>query len=114
MSDNDIREIIRDRKQLIGESFDEYHAAILKLFDRKMYQLSELDLVETLRRNLRPQIRKELFYIDISTVAHFRHLVLKREVLNVDVEKYNNRPLPPKRVSEIEYEKEDKKYLEDI
>lgn len=114
LSDNDIREMIRERKQIVGESFDEYYAAILKLCDRMKFPLSETDLVETLRRNLRPQIRKELFYIDIRTVSQLRHLVLKREVLYVDLEKYNSRPLQTKRVSEIEFEKEDENYLEDV
>lgn len=113
LSDNDIREMIRERKQLIGESFDEYYAAILKLCDRLRYPLLEPDLVEILKRNLKPQLRRELFYINISSVAHLRHLLLRREILNGEMEKYNTRP-PQKRVSEVEYNEEDMDRLEDI
>lgn len=114
LSDNDIREMIRERKQLVGESFDEYYAAILNLCDRMQYQLLEIDLVEALRRNLRPQLRRELFYIDIKTVAQLRHLVLRREVLNNDLEKLVNRPTATRRISALDYESGEEKESYDI
>lgn len=81
LSDSDILEMIRDRKQQLGESFESYYTSILQLCDRLRKPLSETEMTEMLVRNLRPQLRKELFYVTISSVDHLRSLVLRREVL---------------------------------
>ncbi|XP_044316580.1 uncharacterized protein LOC123037875 [Drosophila rhopaloa] len=54
LSDDDVRELIRDRKQQPNESFDEFHNAIMLLVDRLQYPISESQLVSVLKRNLRP------------------------------------------------------------
>lgn len=87
LSDLDIREMIRDRKQNANESFDDFHHSILQLCDRLRGPLSEPELTEILRRNLRPHLRKELFYLQIDNVSHLRHLVLRREALSFELDR---------------------------
>lgn len=75
----DIREEIRNRKQRVGESFDSFFEAVTAIHDRLPTQMPELDLIEILTRNLRPEIRQELLYIPINSLAHLRKLVHMRE-----------------------------------
>lgn len=75
----EIREEIRNRKQRLGESFDSFFEAVTSIHDRLPTPISELELVETLTRNLRPEIRQELLYIPINSLAHLRKLVHMRE-----------------------------------
>lgn len=104
----DIREEIRNRKQRNGESFDSFFEAVTAIHDRLPTQMPELELIEILTRNLRPEIRQELLYIPINSLAHLRKLVHMREnFLNDDYvrKQLSNRPVnvnPIKRqVSEI-------------
>lgn len=113
-SDNDIRELIRDRKQMSGESFEDYYSAITKLCGRLQHKISELELVETLRRNLRPHLRKELFYTNITNVAHLRFLMLRREQLSVEMEKNITMRATNRKVNEIECEELEEEFKEDI
>lgn len=62
-SDVDIRELIRDRKQKQGESFDNFYDAVVELTDRLKEPLSNDMLVEVLRRNLLPEIQHEILNI---------------------------------------------------
>ncbi|KAI8115026.1 RING-H2 finger protein ATL30 [Lucilia cuprina] len=85
LCDLDIIELMRDRKQGVQESFDDFYHSILQLSDRLKYPLSEQDMTEILRRNLKPQIRKELFYLQINNVSFLRRLVLRREALSLEL-----------------------------
>lgn len=49
------------------------------IHDRLPTQMSELELIEILTRNLRPEIRQELLYIPVNSLAHLRKLVHMRE-----------------------------------
>ncbi|KAI8124987.1 hypothetical protein CVS40_4697 [Lucilia cuprina] len=116
-SDNDIREMIRDRKQLLGESFEEYYSAIMNLCGRLKFKLSEIELVEMLRRNLRPQLRKELFYTNINNVSHLRFLMLRREQLSKEMEKrneFNNLRPTNRKVNEIEFNEVEEEFKQDV
>lgn len=75
----DIREEIRNRKQRIGETFDSFFDAVTAIHDRLPTQMSEMELIEILTRNLRPEIRQEILYIPINSLAHLRKLVHMRE-----------------------------------
>lgn len=76
---SDLREEIRNRKQKPGESFDIFFDSISAIIDRLDTPMSETETVETLTRNLRPEIRQDLLYIPIRSVSHLRQLVHKRE-----------------------------------
>jgi len=99
-SDSDIRDLIRDRKQKSNESFDPFYYDILKLCDRLSSSLTEAEFVDILRKNLKPDLRKELFFLDIKSVAQLRHLILRREKLNAELENFNK--FSGKRVNSIE------------
>lgn len=75
----DIREEIRNRKQKVGESFDSFLEAVTSIHDRLPTQMSELELIEILTRNLRPEIRQDLLYIPVNSITHLRKLVHIRE-----------------------------------
>lgn len=110
----DIREEIRNRKQKPGESFDIYYESISSLLDRLPNPLSEIELIEIITRNLRPDIRHELLYQQIHSISHLRKLVQMREsFLNDEYVRRNfsarnpNTFVPRRHVAEIECENSD-------
>lgn len=76
---SDLREEIRNRKQKPGETFDIFFDSISAIIDRLDTPMTETETVETLTRNLRPEIRQDLLYINIRSVSQLRQLVHKRE-----------------------------------
>lgn len=77
----DLREEIRNRKQLPNETFTSFYDTVMAMLDRLPVPMEETELVELLTRNLRPDIRHELLYVPIQSVAHLRKLVHMRENL---------------------------------
>lgn len=84
-TDIDIRELIRDRKQNRGESFDVFYESIVELTDRLKEPLSETMLVEVLRRNLQPEIQHEILNLRINSLQELRNICRKREFFLQDV-----------------------------
>ncbi|XP_043063199.1 uncharacterized protein LOC26534985 [Drosophila yakuba] len=84
-TDVDIREAIRDRKQKEKEDFDSFHDAIMQLMDSLETPMSERDVVDTLSRNLRPEIRHELLNVNVGTVDRLREICRRRERFLDDV-----------------------------
>ena len=82
LSDLDIQDLIRNRKQKENESFDEFYYDVLNLCGTLEEPLSESKLVAILRKNLKPQLCKDLFFFNIPTVANLRQMVLRREIYN--------------------------------
>ncbi|XP_065369018.1 uncharacterized protein LOC135961445 [Calliphora vicina] len=78
-SSYDIKEELRNRKQKPGETFDSYFDAISSIMDRLPSQVPEMELIEILTRNLRPDIRQEILYIPVHSIPHLRKLVQMRE-----------------------------------
>lgn len=108
---SDLREEIRNRKQKPGENFDVFFDSISCIIDRLDNPMTETEIVETLTRNLRPEIRQELLYINISSVSHLRQLVHKRENFLNDLHvrrNMNNRqdqnPTTRRQLAEIDYD----------
>lgn len=80
--------------------------------------MSETGVVETLTRNLRPEIRQELLYIHIRSVSHLRQLVHKREnFLNDDhvrrnvALRQNNNMAARRQMAGIDHEEADDELL---
>lgn len=103
-TDVDIREMIRDRKQKMGESFDEFYEAVVNISDRLTEPLSENILVEILRRNLLPEIQHEILNLTIKSVSDLRDVCRRREFFLQDVSRKQTFPKPfvRKQVHEIE------------
>lgn len=106
-TDIDIRELIRDRKQNRGESFDAFYESIVELTDRLKEPLSETMLVEVLRRNLQPEIQHEILNLSIGSLQELRNICRKREFFLQDMRrKHNMMPTKSyrssKRVSELD------------
>ncbi|XP_033254331.1 uncharacterized protein LOC117193712 isoform X2 [Drosophila miranda] len=106
LSDDDVRELIRDRKQQISKSFDEFHNGVMHLVDRLQYPISESQLTSILKRNLRPFMRKELFYIEINSVSQLRKLVLRREALSEEYNTADPKANTRKQINALEYDQE--------
>lgn len=83
--DSEILEDIRGRKQKPGESFETFYDEIMILSSRMSASIPEEQLIEMLSRNLLPDIRHELLYVPIHSIAHLRKLVQMRENLLGDV-----------------------------
>lgn len=84
-SDVDIRELIRDRKQRQGESFDNFYESVVQLTDRLREPLSCDMLVEILRRNLLPEIQHEILNLKITSLQELRDICRRREFFLQDV-----------------------------
>ncbi|CAD7015154.1 unnamed protein product [Ceratitis capitata] len=80
-SDYDIREEIRNRKQKPGESFETFYDSITTIIARLSEPMQDFDLIETITRNLRPDVRHELLYVNIRSITHLRKLCQMRENL---------------------------------
>ncbi|KNC33715.1 hypothetical protein FF38_03145 [Lucilia cuprina] len=77
----DIQEEIRNRKMKPNETFESFYENISVLLDKLETPIPESELIEILTRNLRPEIRHELLYVPIYSIAHLRKLVQMREHL---------------------------------
>lgn len=105
-SDFDLMESIRSRKIKSGKSFDSFYESI-----------EEESMVEILVRDLRPDIRHELLFVAILSIAHLRKLVQMRENLMNDDSFRKQLPQksqfsigsqnPRRNVAELQYEDRD-------
>lgn len=60
---------------------------MLQLTDRLEVSVSDMELLEILKRNLRPVIRKELLRFEITSLARLRQFVLRHELLDEELNK---------------------------
>ncbi|KAI8116247.1 hypothetical protein CVS40_11646 [Lucilia cuprina] len=87
----DIREELHSRKQKPNESFEAFYDAITDISDKLEIPLEDEDLIEIITRNLRPEIRHELLYVQIRSISHLKKLCLMREkLLSEEFFKRNN------------------------
>lgn len=114
-SNFDLKEDLRNRKMKPGETFESYYEAISAIVDRLDHPVPEEELVEILVRNLRLDIRHELLYVPIYSIAHLRKLVQKRESLMSEEPYRKGLPLKPntssqfntrKSVAEVQFKEE--------
>lgn len=106
-TDVDFREMIRDRKQQQGETFDSFYESVIDLVDRLEEPLGDTTLVEILRRNLLPDIQHEILNLKISSVGQLRDICRRREFFLQDVKRKHGVSVSKphqfqKRVNEIE------------
>lgn len=94
-SNFDLREELRNRKMKVGESFDTFFEAVSAIIDRLENPIPEREIIEILTKNLRPDIRHELLYVPIYSIAHLRKLVQMRENLMNDEYFRRNAPTKP-------------------
>ena len=78
---SDIKQQIRTRKQREGESFQIFFDDIIRMSDRLPIPLEEEELIEIVSRNLLPEIRKEMLYVNIISINQLRKLCFMRENL---------------------------------
>lgn len=90
----DIHEDIRNCKMKANENFETFYDSVCILLDKLSNPIPEKDLVEILLRNLRLEIRHELLYVHIFSIAHLRKLVQMRE--NLLENDYFRKNIPPK------------------
>lgn len=111
----DIKEEIRNRKMKPGENFEAFYDSVCAIVDRLGHPMSEEELVEILVRNLRPEIRHELLYVPVSTIAHLRNLVQRREKLFADESyrknvlskpQFNQNTAPRRNIAELDNSEE--------
>lgn len=109
-TDSDIREELRSQRQKPGENFEAYYDSISTILDRLKTPIPETELIEIVKRNLRPDIKHELLYVPIFSIAHLRNLIQMRENLLNDEScrcQYSGRtinvPCPRRTVAEVEF-----------
>lgn len=79
LTDLDIWENIRKRRQRENEGFEDYQSNIESLVERLSTDISESDLVEILLRNSKPSLRYELLHLRIHSLARLREEVRRHE-----------------------------------
>ena len=114
LSDIDIRKILDARKQNVNETFDDFYHDVLRINDRLRRKLTEAELVDTLKRNVKPYLRKELFYLQIHSVSELRNLVLRREALSLELDGYNNQRFVRRQVNEVQVEVQEQSDLSEV
>ena len=105
LMDDEVKDLIRARKQGFNEPFEEYYSDVLRICDRLRTIIPDSDMVGMLKRGLRPHIQKEIFYLHIRTVSELRHLMMRRENLSRELEQkpHLDRNVPIRRqVHELE------------
>lgn len=100
-SDFDILDDIRRRKQRQNENFDEYLDIISAMTDKLKIPVSDIDLCETIIRNLKTEIRHELLHLDITSVSQLRKEVRKHEKFMKDLHAIDSRKTAKGRISEL-------------
>lgn len=92
----DIYEELRNRKMKPNESFETFYDSISAIVDRLDKPIAETELIEIVSHNLRSEIRHELLYVPIYSIAHLRKLVQIREhLLNTDYLRKNSAKIIP-------------------
>ena len=80
-SDWDIKEELKSLKQKPTDCFEFFYDKFCSVADRLSVPLEEQEMIEILSRNLRTEIRHELLYVPIMSLAHLRKLCQMRENL---------------------------------
>ena len=78
-SDSYVKDILRQRKQGPQESFDDYRSAIMKFCEGLRTPLSEQELIEIISKGLTSNIRLQILYLPITSMAHLKEVCLKGE-----------------------------------
>lgn len=81
LSDETIRRLISDRLQRPGECFTIFMLAIQSLEVRLTTRMTQIELLETLRRNMLPHIQDRLLLVPVHTVREFQLRVHQVETL---------------------------------
>jgi len=80
-TETELTDLVRDRMQRENEPFDTFYRDVLRRADRLRYGLSNRELLGILQRNLRPEIRQQLFMVKVESVSHLRSLCQRYENL---------------------------------
>lgn len=99
-SDFDIQRKILDRRQTANETFDDFCNAVLSLRNQQQTPISEQNLVEILKSNLKPAMSQLLFSVNVSSLASFRKEGRRAENLLVSQRHFNTR-YPVRQINEI-------------
>lgn len=75
------KELIKARKQKLGESFAYFYDAVAGLIDKPAVKIEEDELIEILKNNLLPETRQKLLNQPVHSVGHLRRLVQMSENL---------------------------------
>jgi len=84
-TDFKIREFIRNRKQRDKERFDSYYNDVLHLVDKLSNPLSNAELIDILRNNLRPELQRSILFVPTPSVGQLREVVLQHEILEEEL-----------------------------
>jgi len=107
-TDYDVRELIRARKQKSNERFAVFLENVMLLVDKLQHPIPNHELVEILKRNLRPDIRKEILFLPISSISKLREYVSKHELLDEELSRSTTRPnAAGRQVAEVEFSSPD-------
>lgn len=81
VSDAAIRRMIMDRLQRPGERFMDFVIAVQGLEVRLAHRMGEVELLETLKRNMLPHVQDRLLFVQINSVLELQQRVRQVEEL---------------------------------
>lgn len=102
-SDFDIQRKILDRRQQHNESFDEFCNAVLHLRNQQNNPISEQDLVEIMKSNLKPAMMQLLFAVRPIGLDNFRAEARRAENMLSNQRSLNPR-YPNRQINELTYD----------
>lgn len=101
VSDEAIRRMIMDRLQRPGERYVEYQIAIQELEVRLTVRMTQVELLDTLRRNLLPHLQEKLLFHQLRTVSDLQCCVHRLEEFAQQQSEIHHIRRPINRVHEI-------------
>ncbi len=107
-SDQDIRAAMRRRRQGNSECFDDFLDSILAIADALSEPISDSELAQTIRNNLRSDLGHDLLHIETPTIAALRKHCHRHEEFFNNLRAKNSSSYPPVRrnVNEISLDEE--------
>ncbi|KAI8116061.1 hypothetical protein CVS40_11803 [Lucilia cuprina] len=101
-SDHDILLKITTRKQQMKESYDDFHTNIISMNARLRNPMSELTLIDIMKKNLSPNLKFLLFNSSPKSLDDLREIARNAEIILRDNKFYSPYFVSTRNISEIE------------
>ena len=108
-SDFEMMRNLVERRQNAGETIDEYFLAMIKLRSMLRVEIGEPDMIKIIKRNVRDNISRMIYAMQIWSVEHLREECKQAEEhlsrnFQRNVQMPNSRPMPSRQVQSVYFE----------
>lgn len=103
-TENEILLKISTRRQLSKENYDDFHSSIVQMNLKLRTPMSDISLIEIIKKNVNPELRIMLFISDPKDLGELRLLARKAEKVLQESKVHTNTLGKPRQVNEISIE----------